>query len=65
MTENNKSLEIAKQFVDDLYDFRDNYFNDFENDLNAFKNKQIDVNNKLEVNPNPNTNPIQNSFIFI
>ena len=50
MTQNNESLENAKQLVNDLYDFRDNYFNDCDNDLNAFKNKRIDVNNKLEAN---------------
>ena len=50
MTQNNESLEKSKQLVNDLYDFRDNYFNDFDNDLNGLKNKRIDVNNKLEAN---------------
>jgi hypothetical protein len=47
MNRNNKSIEFAKQLVNDLYDFRDNYFN--RTDLKCFDNKEIDVQNKLQV----------------
>ena len=55
MTQNNRSLETAKQLVNDLYEFRDNYFNDSDNDCTSAKNKANDVNNKLKVNNPSNT----------
>ncbi|CAG2111436.1 unnamed protein product [Medioppia subpectinata] len=53
MNQNNNPLEIAKQFVDQLYAFRDNYFIDCGNASNVSQplksndSKQIQVNHKL------------------